>query len=307
MLKELLTTQILMQGDLNLIEGKLKIFGKFDISLGTLGKLENERINVDAITEIRNDRACIIEPMQTVTAFGEIPQTWGEVETVWVKTNHLGAPWTERQIKPWGENNQKGVVIMWRNNGQEPIGMPKGLRLMLISREKPEENAVPENISLGKTKLVTESENVQALNEKKVENQSDYKKNARVEELFKALKLDENARLKKKPELLQKVKDLVRKYEDIFVDEGQTVGRVPDKYMFEVKLKPGTVPVKQKVRPLHPLQMESLRKQLDEWLAEGVIRPSNSPWSSPLVPVSKKGLSPTEPLHSQRFLPCTSP
>ena len=64
-----------MQGDLDLTVGKLKIFGKYDITLGTLGKLENEKINIDAITEIRNDRACIIEAMQTVTAFGEFPQT----------------------------------------------------------------------------------------------------------------------------------------------------------------------------------------------------------------------------------------
>ncbi|MDH5679891.1 MAG: reverse transcriptase family protein, partial [Nitrospinota bacterium] len=278
-----------MQGELNFTEGKLNIFGKFNISLETLGKAEKENSNVDAITEIRNDRACIIEPMQTVTAFGKIPQTWGKVEKVWVKTNHVGAQWTQRQIKPWGTQDQKGVVIMWRNNGAEPIGVRKGFRLMWISKEKPEEKIAPEKISSETTKLITDSEEIQEIADNEIKTESDKKKDKRVEELFKALKLDENVRLKKKPALLKKVKELVRSYEDIFVAEGQTVGRVPDKYTFEVKLKPGAVPVKQKVRPLHPLQMESLRKQLDEWLEEGVIRPSNSPWSSPLVPVPKKG------------------
>ena len=42
------------------------------------------------------------------------------------------------------------------------------------------------------------------------------------------------------------------------------------------------------MRLLNPDQKENLRDQIDEWLEQGVIEPSLSPWASPLVPVKKK-------------------
>ena len=42
------------------------------------------------------------------------------------------------------------------------------------------------------------------------------------------------------------------------------------------------------MRPLNPDQKENLRDQIDEWLEQGVIEPSVSPWVSPLVPMKKK-------------------
>ena len=42
------------------------------------------------------------------------------------------------------------------------------------------------------------------------------------------------------------------------------------------------------MRPLNPDQKGNLRDQLDEWMEQGVIEPSVSPWASPLVPVKKK-------------------
>jgi len=58
---------------------------------------------------------------------------------------------------------------------------------------------------------------------------------------------------------------------------------------FEIKLKPGTQPVKQKVRPLNPHQKASLEKQMETWRREGVIEEMVSPWASPLVPAKKPG------------------
>ena len=60
--------------------------------------------------------------------------------------------------------------------------------------------------------------------------------------------------------------------------------------MLEMKidLVPGAIPCKSRVRPLNPDQKYNLRTQIDEWLEQGVIEPSMSPWASPLVPVKKK-------------------
>ena len=110
----------------------------------------------------------------------------------------------------------------------------------------------------------------------------------RVKQLHQDLKIDENKMLRDKPELRKKLKDLVDEYEDVFVTVDHTVGMVPDRYKTHICLKPGAKPKKQKLRQLHPQQLEDLQAQLDVWLKEGVIRPSTSPWASPLVPVKKK-------------------
>ena len=47
-------------------------------------------------------------------------------------------------------------------------------------------------------------------------------------------------------------------------------------------------PVRAPVRKIKPGHQESLRKQIDSWLRDGVIAPAVSPWGSPLVPVAKK-------------------
>ena len=47
-------------------------------------------------------------------------------------------------------------------------------------------------------------------------------------------------------------------------------------------LVPGAIPYKSRVRLLNPDQKENLQDQIDKWLQQGVIKPSVSPWVSPL-------------------------
>ena len=56
----------------------------------------------------------------------------------------------------------------------------------------------------------------------------------------------------------------------------------------KIDLVPGVTPYKSQVRPLNPDQKNNLCDQIDEWLEQGEIEPSVSPWASPLVPVKKK-------------------
>jgi len=42
------------------------------------------------------------------------------------------------------------------------------------------------------------------------------------------------------------------------------------------------------MRPIPPSLKDNLHAKLDLWLKNEVIEPSSSPWSSPLVPVTKK-------------------
>lgn len=47
-------------------------------------------------------------------------------------------------------------------------------------------------------------------------------------------------------------------------------------------------PIKQRYRPMAPAMLEVVNKEIDEMLELGVIRPSRSPWNSPIVMVKKK-------------------
>ena len=112
-------------------------------------------------------------------------------------------------------------------------------------------------------------------------------KEERIKTLWSELKLDEKEILMEDPALMKEVKELIAEYEDVFKSPEQPFGRT-DLVECKLRLKPDVKPIKQKGRPMNPKMEEELRSQIDLWLSEGVIEESQSPWSSPLVPVRKK-------------------
>ena len=109
-----------------------------------------------------------------------------------------------------------------------------------------------------------------------------------VDDIWRKLQLDDNEILKKNSKYKEMARALLEKHYDVFVERGSAVGTT-DMLEFDIELLPGAKPVKEQVRPLNPDQLKSLRKQIDEWLEEGVIEPSTSSWASALVPAKKKG------------------
>lgn len=59
------------------------------------------------------------------------------------------------------------------------------------------------------------------------------------------------------------------------------------KVKHRIKLSDET-PFKQRAQPIHPQDFEAVRKHLQELLSSGIIRESESPFSSPIVVVKKK-------------------
>ena len=55
----------------------------------------------------------------------------------------------------------------------------------------------------------------------------------------------------------------------------------------EIKLEDPT-PIKQWYRPRNPAMQEMINQEMDKMLAEGVVQPSTSPWSSPAVITRRK-------------------
>ncbi|WVZ84421.1 hypothetical protein U9M48_031458 [Paspalum notatum var. saurae] len=76
-------------------------------------------------------------------------------------------------------------------------------------------------------------------------------------------------------------------YPDVFPDE--LPGMPPDREIeFVIELLPGTAPIAKRPYRMAPIEQEEVKKNIDELLAKGYIRPSSSPWAFPVLLVEKK-------------------
>lgn len=73
---------------------------------------------------------------------------------------------------------------------------------------------------------------------------------------------------------------------EVFAQNDLDFGRT-DQVKHQIKLSDET-PFKHRARPIHPHDLEAVRKHLQELLYAGVIRESDSSFSSPIVMVKKK-------------------
>jgi hypothetical protein len=80
---------------------------------------------------------------------------------------------------------------------------------------------------------------------------------------------------------------MVYEYADVFTDElpGMPLDR---DIKFAIELQPGTTPISKRPYQMPPAELVELKKQLQELLEKGFIRPSTSPWGCPALFVKKK-------------------
>jgi hypothetical protein len=80
---------------------------------------------------------------------------------------------------------------------------------------------------------------------------------------------------------------VVRDYPDVFPNE--LSGMPPDRDIeFAIELQPGTTPISKTPYRMPPAELAELKRQLQELLDKGFIRPSTSPWGCPALFVKKK-------------------
>jgi hypothetical protein len=85
---------------------------------------------------------------------------------------------------------------------------------------------------------------------------------------------------------LEEIK-VVNEYPDVFPDE--LPGMPPDRDIeFSIELLPSTSPIYKRPYGMNVKDLAGLNKQIDELLSKGYIRPSSSPWGSPILFVDKK-------------------
>jgi hypothetical protein len=81
---------------------------------------------------------------------------------------------------------------------------------------------------------------------------------------------------------------IVNEYPDVIPDE--LPGMPPDRDVeFVIELQPGIAPISKRPYRMPPKELAELKKQLQELLDKGYIRPSSSPWGCPALFVKKEG------------------
>lgn len=81
-----------------------------------------------------------------------------------------------------------------------------------------------------------------------------------------------------------RLRDVIKEFEDISSDRiglGKTT-------WLKHKIETVGPPIRQRYYPLSPAKLKVLNEEIDTMLQTGVIRPSRSPWASPVVMVTKK-------------------
>jgi hypothetical protein len=79
----------------------------------------------------------------------------------------------------------------------------------------------------------------------------------------------------------------VSDFPDVFPEE--LTGMPPErKVEFAIELIPGTAPISKRAYRVSGPELVELKKQIDEMLEKGYIRPSTSPWAAPVLFVEKK-------------------
>jgi hypothetical protein len=80
---------------------------------------------------------------------------------------------------------------------------------------------------------------------------------------------------------------IVCEYPDVFPEE--LLGMPPDRDIeFSIELLPGTAPILKRAYRMDVKDLIEPKKQIEELLEKGFIRPSSSPWGAPVLFVNKK-------------------
>ena len=79
---------------------------------------------------------------------------------------------------------------------------------------------------------------------------------------------------------------VVQEFEDVF----QSLQGLPPSRSdpFTIELEPGTTPLSKAPYRMALAEMAELKKQLEDLLGKGFIRPNTSPWGAPVLFVKKK-------------------
>ena len=88
------------------------------------------------------------------------------------------------------------------------------------------------------------------------------------------------------PKQQQQLNHLLNEYQDVIANDKDSPERT-NLITYQIETD-NALPIKQRPYRLAPAEHAFVKKELDNMLEQGIIQPSQSPWSSPIVLVKKK-------------------
>ena len=177
-------------------------------------------------------------------------------------------------------NNRPYVSAVLVNPTEKELTINAGMKVAEVHRLNSTKVAVERN----KDDQSKPAEGVQGVQDTARSHKG--KEEAEYEQLLKDLKVEENPILARHPKSKRRLKRMLKKHVKTF-NTDKNYGKT-DLTECKIRVVPGAIPVKQKVRAMNPTQEAALKSQVNEWLDNGIIAPSRSAWASPVVMVLKK-------------------
>lgn len=162
------------------------------------------------------------------------------------------------------------VNVLISNFGEQDVYLPKACYVGQVSEAEGQVKAELNVLDHRPPELLTEAELVE-----------------RRSYIIELLKLDENPIFNGKSEMKAEVVQIFLDNWDAISVNDADYGRT-NLMKFHIEIPKGSKPVRDRMRPLNPIQEKDLKRQIDDWLEAKVIEPSMSPWASCLVPCKKK-------------------
>jgi hypothetical protein len=92
---------------------------------------------------------------------------------------------------------------------------------------------------------------------------------------------------KLEPEQQEAFDKLINKYQDIFAEGIDQLGRT-NITKHKIEIEDNTKPIKQQYYRTNPITSKFIKEKVDRLLEQGLIKPSQGAWASPVVMVKKK-------------------
>ena len=86
----------------------------------------------------------------------------------------------------------------------------------------------------------------------------------------------------------EQIQQLIIEYQNIFAENPSDIG-CTHLLTYDIRLKANTKPIRHRAYKTGWRQREIIESQVDEWLENGIIKPSMSEWAFPCLLVAKKG------------------
>lgn len=187
----------------------------------------------------------------------------------WLRRVNPKINWRRELVKLWHRNRSHTLPIITNSTSSPTLQATELSSPPSPKQQQQQEKCVCETINAkGLRKLI---------------------KRRQVETLILAsVMVKETSKEKRREDLETCTREIMSEYKDVFPDDLPSALPPKREIDHKIELMPGSEPTHRGIYRMSPAELDELKKQLDQLLSYGFIRPSTSPFGAPVLFVKKK-------------------